>query len=163
MKKAITLIALLATVGFSSTGQPEDTVESFLDAINTGEGYRAVCYISDDALLHIAEIQQQYIAAGASASIGFALIGLDATPADLLRWDTVDFAAHLLTSNMLTDVLNGSETESDQAVGGNSASVEIVLEDILTGSDRSIGVPMVYEGGRWKMADIQGILLAIPL
>ncbi len=163
MKTAFVFVIVFVSLGFASVDQAEIVVENFIEAINDNNGYRAVCYISDEALISTEEIHYDFIATGTSAVVGLGLIGLEATPGELNRWDKVDFAANLLTCGALRVALDGAEVQGSQAFGENAASVDVLVMDYLTQSYKQVGLPMVLEGGHWKMANIEGILVSIPL
>ena len=153
--KALTLSSVILLAVFLACGgggNPGDAVTEMFEAIQAGNGEKAVSYMASSALSEM-DVQLDLIkenpeiAAAQLASMG---IVLDAE--DIPEMTARDFAAAMISSPMISGMMQAAEiTVGEVTIDGDVAKVEVTSS--MMGQTETNIIDVVREDGKWKVTE----------
>ncbi len=152
MKKfAIALAAIFVlAVACGSAGTPEQVVQKFLDAWNSGDGDGVASCMSSEGLIELDGFIEILRAAPDESVAQLAMMGLEFTPEEVADLTVGQFLTAMLSSEMasadmpdLSDVVIGETTISED---GQSAVVDVTTD----GEEEEL--ELILEDGSWKIS-----------
>lgn len=147
---AVAVMALQISCGGGGAGNPEDAITGLFDALKNADGERAVGYLSSDVISEFSEGLEELQASPVMASEQLATIGVDIAADELAGMTPRDFAAAMMSSDMIGGMLGSAEVVVGEAsVDGDRATVEVTVR--FMGEETVEDVPLILQGGSWKV------------
>ena len=150
---SILLFALTMACGDgNSAGNPGDAVTEMFDALKAGDGERAVAYMSESALSEMDSQLEMIKMAPAQSAQQLSAMGIDIDAADIPDMTTKDFMVALISSPVITSLMESSEVSiGEVTIDGNTARVEVTT--IVMGESETNTIDVVKEDGQWKVTE----------
>lgn len=148
---SVILLALFLACG-GGGGNPGDAVTEMFEAIQTGNGERAVSYMSSSALEEM-EIQVEAIKLNPEMSAQqLSTMGIELDPDKIPDMTAKDFIVAMISSPMITGMMQAAEiTVGEVTIDGDAAKVEVTSS--MMGQTETNIIDVVLEDGKWKVTE----------
>ncbi len=149
---SVLLLALTIGCGGDSSSTPGDAVTEMFDALKTGNGERAVSYMSESALAEMAgQLEMMKLDPEASA-MQLSALGIVIDAADIPDMTVKDFAIAMFSSPMITSVMGSAEVSvGEVTIDGDVAKVDVTTT--FMGDTETHTIDVVKEDGQWKVTE----------
>lgn len=146
---SIVLLAVFLACG-ESGGNPGDAVTEMFEAIQAGDGERAVSYMSSSALTEM-NIQLDLVKENPEMAVAqLASMGIELNAEDIPEMTAGEFTAAMISSPMISGMMQSAEVSiGEVTIDGNIAKVE-VTSSIMGQTETNI-IDVVLEDGKWKV------------
>jgi hypothetical protein len=149
---SILLFALTMACG-GSAGNPGDAVTEMFDALKAGNGERAVAYMSESALSEMDSQLEMIKMAPEQSAQQLSAMGIEIDAADIPDMTTKDFMVALISSPVITSIMESTEVSTGEVtIDGNAALVEVTTT-ALGGESETHTIDVVKEDGQWKVTE----------
>ncbi len=147
---SVILLAVFLACGGS--GDPGDAVTEMFDAIQAGDGERAVSFMSSSALEEM-EIQVEAIKLNPEMSAQqLSAMGIELDPDEIPDMTAKDFIVAMISSPMITGMMQAAEiTVGEVTIDGDIAKVEVTSS--MMGQTETNIIDVVLEDGKWKVTE----------
>ena len=155
MKKSVLssliLLALFLACG-AGGGNPGDAVLEMFDAIQAGDGARAVSFMSSSAISEM-DVQLDLIKENPElASTQLAAMGIVINAEDIPEMTAREFTAAMMSSPMISGMMQSAEVSiGEVTIEGDVAKVEVTTSFMDETETNTIDV--VREDGSWKVTE----------
>ncbi|MCD4849085.1 MAG: hypothetical protein K8R76_12965 [Candidatus Aegiribacteria sp.] len=153
--KTLTLSSVIMLAVFlacGGNGNPGDAVIEMFEAIQAGNGERAVSFMSSSALDEM-EIQLETIKLDPEMSAQqLSSMGIELDADEIPDMTAKDFMIAMISSPMITGMMQSAEiTVGEVTIDGDIAQVE-VTSSIMDQTETNI-IDVVLEEGKWKVTE----------
>ena len=153
--KTLTLSSVILLAVFLACGgggNPGDAVTDMFDAIQAGNGERAVSFMSSSALEEM-EIQLEYIKLDPEISAQqLSAMGIELDADKIPDMTAKDFMVAMISSPMITGMMQEAEiTVGEVTIDGDIAKVEVTSS--MMGQTETNIIDVVREDGKWKVTE----------
>lgn len=153
--KTLTLSSVIMLAVFlacGGNGNPGDAVIEMFEAIQAGNGERAVSFMSSSALDEM-EIQLETIKLDPEMSAQqLSSMGIELDADEIPDMTAKDFMIAMISSPMITGMMQSAEiTVGEVTIDGDIAQVE-VTSSIMGQTETNI-IDVVLEDGKWKVTE----------
>ena len=147
---SVILLAVFLACGGS--GDPGDAVTEMFDAIQAGDGERAVSFMSSSALEEM-EIQVEAIKLNPEMSAQqLSAMGIELDPDEIPDMTAKDFIVAMISSPMITGMMQSAEVSiGEVTIDGDVAKVEVTSS--MMGQTETNIIDVVLEDGKWKVTE----------
>lgn len=147
---SVILLAVFLACG--GVGNPGDAVTEMFDAIQAGDGARAVSFMSSNILEEV-EIQLEAIKLNPEiAAQQLSTMGIELDAEGIQDMTAKDFIIALISSPLRTGMMQSVEiTVGEVTIDGDTAKVEVTTS--IMGETETNTIDVVREDGEWKIAE----------
>ncbi len=145
------LLAVFLACG-EGGGNPGDAVTEMFDAIQSGDGARAVSFMSSSALTEM-DVQLDLIKDNPEmAATQLASMGIELNAEDIPEMTAREFTAALMSSPMISGMMQSAEISiGEVTIDGDLARVEVTTS--FMGETETNTIDVVREDGSWKVTE----------
>lgn len=147
---SVILLAVFLACGGS--GNPGDAVIEMFDAIQAGDGEKAVSFMSSSAMAEM-NLQLDLIKANPElAATQLASMGIELNVEDIPEMTARGFTAAMISSPMISGMMQSAEVSiGDITINGDLAKVEVTT--LFMGESETNTIDVVREDGSWKVTE----------
>lgn len=148
---SVILLAIFLACG-GGGGNPGDAVTEMFDAIQAGDGERAVSFMSSSALEEM-EIQLETIKLNPEMSAQqLSAMGIELDAEKIPDMTAKDFMVAMISSPFITGMMQSAEvTIGEVTIDGDAAKVEVTAS--IMGQTETNIIDVVLEDGKWKVTE----------
>jgi len=145
-------LMVLAACGGGGAGNPEDAVTDMFDALQAGDGERAVSYMSSSALEAMDTQLEMIKTDPETAAAQLAAMGIEIDASEIPDMTAAQFTAHMLSTPLVTSIMASAEvTIGEVTIDGDIAKVEVTTT--VMGESETNVIDVVMEDGQWKVTE----------